>query len=927
MPYAIHFGLNFDNPVFPRSDTDRPNASDTEGGASKPVSDGETHFYLGSKSFLRFLETHLGLAGHTERIEHIRIEQYRQALSRYRKDYPSVFYQISFEADQLACAQALLARRDELVLAGFDFALSLDLPERLKVLVDIENQYLMNDDGSSRIVMGEADRFRAVMSKLENQTVPIAKIYLNENLSLLPPQYKRLLNHLESQGIELRLKMPFSTTESVASDLQTFKNFIQNKLPRGEKQTLLGDGSLVILETNSDTEGAAFIAKLLRLNPDFEPTFLIPDKYRTLDEAFIQEGLPVFGLPSASLGRPTLQLLKLIPTFLWRPLDPYKILEFVTMPAKPLDHDLATVIANIIAQRPGIGSEHWFIEINRFFETLYDKAAEDATINVGKIKTQFDFLFDRPTYDAARAAPKSEITSLFAYLKDWASEEFEANGSKNTSLIVLSEHARRIEEFLNELPASEAFLSYLELERIIRTIYEPAPIQPRPQEMGHYAHVTQGDCLLEPVDSLIWWHFTDTEGVHFFSRWYKEEAQYLQERGVFLQTPQDENARMLHQRVQAVLRTANQIFFIYPKKANGETTAEHPLFSHLRACFYRLEDIVVHVPTETAKFEALTQWIPPQYFALQQTRFEKIKPILELPADKLNPRSYETLTSLESLFYYPHQWVFKHKAKLNKSSILSIVKENTLKGNLAHRFFELVLKEDFSKWTRDDVHIWVETHKTKLFRSEAATLMLYGYEPERALLARQLKHAIWTLISHIQNNGWQVHETEQDLSGKFLETPVKGKADVVLLRGGEYCVLDLKWSGVAYRERLIKNAEDLQLVMYARLLTDDDSWAHTAYFVIEKARLLARNTSAFAEIKPLMATDDAFAINDQIWTKMKKTYEWRLAQIEKGHVEIRTQQTVKDLEDIYGMALLEVLEMRDEDNKFDDYRTLIGLVK
>ena len=92
MRYTLFFGQNYDNCVFPRPDT--------EGG----------HLYLGAKSLLRWLELHLGLTGHTERIEHIRVEQYRQAMRRYINEYPTVFFQKSFEADQLACAEALLKR-------------------------------------------------------------------------------------------------------------------------------------------------------------------------------------------------------------------------------------------------------------------------------------------------------------------------------------------------------------------------------------------------------------------------------------------------------------------------------------------------------------------------------------------------------------------------------------------------------------------------------------------------------------------------------------------------------------------------------------------------------------------------------------------------------------------------------------------------
>jgi ATP-dependent helicase/nuclease subunit B len=905
------------------------------------------HVYLGSRQLLRWFETQLGLDGHPERVEHIRVEQYRQALSRYQKGNPSVFYAKSFFADQLATAENLLARRDELLAAGWGMDKMHTLysdanaPIRLKVLADIEAKYLTDELGKTKLVADQTERFEAVLQALATKNaLPIDTFWVNEPIQFLPPPYKRLFDVLRSKNIAVKqleitkLDAPksdlFSESEA-ASDLNIFKDFVENKLERGNKQKLKADGSLIILESTNDIEAAAFVSKILSKNQDFIPTFIIPDSSRTLDDALIHNGLPSFGLLSTSNGRPTLQLLKLVTTFLWRPLDPHKILEFVTMPSKPLDDELASIIANAIAQRPGVGSDLWLATINGYFDKLNEKAVADPTINVGKIKHQFKFWFDRQTYDIAKSAPKDEITSVFRFLKDWANDAFDASSKTqrpNTSLVVLKEQARRIEEYLDELPKSESFLTFLELERIIRTIYEPTPVQPRLAEKGHYPFVAHGDCLLAETESLVWWNWSQAEAVNFFSRWYTVETDFLKKQGVVLQTPQDENALMLWSRIQPIVRASKRLCLVFPKKSNGQSVMEHPLFSHLHACFGDLESILVKTDVYTEGSLFIEKFFKtPQNVSLKFHKLGKVSPQIDVHSKLLTSREYETLTSLESLFYYPHQWVFRHKARLSKSPILSIVKENTLKGNLAHRFFELVLKEDFSAWGRPDVEKWVDDKQKRLMRLEAAPLLMYGYEPERAQFVRQVKNAIWSLIEQIQINNWTVKATEMDLNGKFSETPVKGKADVVLARNNELCVLDLKWGGRNYREQLIKNGEDLQLVMYSRLLTEDEDWAHTAYFIIEKAHLLARNTHAFKDLKPLAAEDDAFQINQNIYQKMIKTYEWRLAQVQNGKVEIRTATTEKQLEDLYGMELLDVLEMKKTEARFDDYRTLIGLVK
>ncbi|MBK9489889.1 MAG: hypothetical protein IPO07_14775 [Haliscomenobacter sp.] len=61
---------------------------------------------------------------------------------------------------------------------------------------------------------------------------------------------------------------------------------------------------------------------------------------------------------------------------------------------------------------------------------------------------------------------------------------------------------------------------------------------------------------------------------------------------------------------------------------------------------------------------------------------------------------------------------------------------------------------------------------------------------------------------------------------------------------------------------------------------------------------------------------------------METTLLWRLQQIRQGEVEIRCTPTLAVLESHYAQEdLLSLLEMKMEDAHFDDYRTLISLIK
>jgi ATP-dependent helicase/nuclease subunit B len=908
----VYFGLDLDERVFARPNTE------------------EGQYYLGTKGLLEFAEAHLGLEGNSGRNEHIRTEQYRQTLIKYMKTHPNgghPFFKASFEADELACAEALLQRRDELLCAGWDFKITPRLPDRLRTLAEIEKEI-------KKLAFGMADRWQAVLKQLKINDLPIEEIQVVEPLEYLQPQLRRFFKALKRkkvQVVELAKKAisPKSPTNDLfatrQSDFEVFKQFIQNQASKPVQKMFQNDGTLRILKAPRDTDASSYLAKFLYKNPHYKPTLLVSDGQRILDDALIQEGLPSLGMPSSSNARPTLQLLKLVTAFLWRPIDPYKILEFVTLAHKPLADDLANIIAGLIAKRPGINGDAWYYEINRYFDDLKERAEADNTIQYQEIRAQYDFWFERLRFDVEKSVPKEQPIDIFQYLHEWASREFEKMNSKNASLLVLSEQARRIEEFLRELPPTDNFVGALELERIIRTIYEPAPVQPSEEEIGSYAYVNSGGALLNAPDDLIWWHFVETEPAHFFSKWYKHETAFLKNVHIDLQTPQDENALLIWQREQPILKTNKSLLFVAPDKLNGESVKEHPLYSHFRACFSN--DALVTLDIEATEKGELPTFELPHYLNLPHQPLEKPRPFIRLNEKALEQREAETMTSLDALLYYPYQWVFRHKAKLTKSPILSVTTDKTLMGNLSHRFFELVLKEDFIDWNKNNVHDWVEKNSRRLLAREGAVLMMYGREPDRIQFLRQLKHAIWSLIELIRKNDWKVKGTEMDLKGTFFNLPIHGKADVVLERGDETAILDLKWSSHARHEGKMKNKEDLQLVMYSKLLNNDDSWAHTAYFIMENARPIARNTLAFNELSPLNPNENHQEVHQDIWDRMSATYQWRVKQIEKGDIEVRTTHTMPDLEMIYGAELNNGLEMRRTDAPYDDYGVLIGAIR
>ncbi|MCB0639191.1 MAG: hypothetical protein KDC54_21335, partial [Lewinella sp.] len=452
----LHFGLHFSEGTFPL-----------------PRQPQCAEWVVGPRPLLAWLERSLGLCVPDDHIEHLRTEQYRQALRRHLEEHPRAFYAAAFLADDLATAGALLQRRDELLLAGWGFALEPGLPDRLKVLADI-HQYFSRDD-SPRLSPGAADRQVAVMAALHRLPNPPREIIVYDAYSDCPPGVQRLLDSLQAAGIPLRYQS--SPTPVGEHDLAHWQRFL-----RGEAgpRLLQADGSLLILKAQRETHIAGYLAQLLRHNTTFRPGILMPQANRTLDNALLQEGLPSLGVASSSLARPSLQVLKLVPVFLWEPLDPYKVMEFVSLGIKPLEDGLANRIAAFLADTPGLFSDRWFGMINQYLEEeLPLRAQHRHELDAEAVRRQYEFWFRRRRADSTDGqVEKWEVREIFAYLQEWALDTYARHDDHPQTLLVLASQAGRIVDLLDELP--ETALRPLDLERIVRTIYEPAPVTYRP---------------------------------------------------------------------------------------------------------------------------------------------------------------------------------------------------------------------------------------------------------------------------------------------------------------------------------------------------------------------------------------------------------------------------------------------------------------
>jgi ATP-dependent helicase/nuclease subunit B len=899
---TLHFGVSFDGPVY------------------FPAAARQADVLVaGPKKLLRFLEQSLGLSGYAENSDYLRIELYRQSLQALAPECTEPpFFAASFEADRFATATVLLERRDALLLAGWNFDMEADTPERLRLLARAEVffQQKIHSAELAGQALGFADRFNICLDWLPKNPLSLHTVHLYEPLAWYPPHLQCCFKVLEKQGVIIQY-----TPDSCAAPAHTRLGRLQRSLCGMAVETPAEadaqDASLLILKNRRDSDAAVVLAQMLRENPDFRPLLLVPEMNLGADIAVALEGLPSMGILSSSLARPSLQALKLAPAFLWEPVDVYKIMEFATLPVKPMDEGLSLEIARVLAERPGLFSDPWFAAVYGYLERA--EVPEDA-------REQYEFWFNRRRYRSDSTAPKKDAEQLYDYLCTWARDFYEKNGRKNPSLLVLSGQAGRIRDLLEALP--EPRIGFLELERIVRTVYDPSPAQLLNAETECLAYVHHPGAVAESTPRLLWWNLCFEAAIPPPDGWTEAERRWLAARASEPDRPEHISRLQRLLQYRPVLQCSNQLILWTPEQIAGQTVVPALLLGDIEACLGKQDRSTFQtlLPEDRARLQPLLRTPAPHH--VQARTIGRPQPFLQVPMpERLRPADYETPTNLENLFYYPHRWFFRQKMRIYPGGMLHIATENTLYGNLAHRFFEMLLQENLTGLDKPAVIAWVEAQAARLLEREGATLLLYGREPERNAFLNRIKNAAWSLIEQLRSNNWTVVHTELDLEGAFRGIPLRGKADLVLQRGDEWAIVDLKWGGANRRKELIRNEEDLQLILYAHLLGRGNDWPHTAYFILEDGKMIARNRAAFRDAVLTGNTDaDHREAAQRILQKMEHTLDWRLEQIAKGQVEIRTARTAPELEALYEATLLEVLEMKNEDARWDDYRTLLDFM-
>ena len=893
----IVFGLYLDglNPAAPR------NAA------------GETT--LGPRGLLQVLETQLGLPTpntHPSEAPFSYLQCLREAST------PNSFFHRSLEIDPINVARTLLDWRAQWYEAGWDGTFPDDVPARLADMAAVEAI------ARHRVPPTHGERLQRVAETLADRRTQIEQIELHTPLDDLPHVWQRVVRALPwipAPGLELAAAGPHG------SDIAHVQRRLMSMIDRdddsaAERESLQGDGSLVVVKSASKDLSADAIAEFLLETGGIGRTLLVAEiDGIVLDNALERAGLPRCGFRHYTRFRSATQVLKLALALVWKPVDPHRMLQFLLHPSGPLPRWIRWRLADAVAASPGIGGPAWIDSVERIAQTLRERdEAEESEVE--RLRSNIAFWLEADRYDPDAGAPIETLLERTGRVSVWASGQSNTVESESEAAMFAAAHAQA-QALLTELAelrqSGARRIERLKLQRRIDEVTTDAPDPSTYGEAGHARATTAPAAVTGTWSTVVWWNLV-RESTAISYPWSRRELDALRASGMRLPEVDDIVRRRSREWLRPLCGAGEQLVLVVHHDERGT----HPLWTRIESLF----DGVATVEIEPVLLEG-GQTLQPLGIRTRELPLRHLRAPRRwwsLPAEyPVAPREVESYSSLAKLCDYPHEWVLQYAARLRAGRAAAVMDGTRLFGNLGHRLFEEFFSTqcDWRNMPDEAVLAWVRSELPGIVEREGAVLLGHGRGVDRQRVAATLERALVGLLAHLRSAG--VVEAAAEASGEvpFEGRRLTGTIDLMLTRGnGQRAVLDVKWAGESYRGGLLAENRALQLATYAYLQKSQDgsnAWPAGAFFILATGNVLAAGGADFPDAIVHPPGDGSGPA--ELWDRLRVTCDWRWQQLEEGRIEVVTDLTEPDKQSSPPNGGLSPVSGGDP---YDDYLGLTG---
>ena len=818
---------------------------------------------VGPSGLIDILEVQLGLTG-PRSAEAVRIAAYAAKLRASLATHAAPFFAASFTRDPWATAKALLGWRDQLMTSGWE-GQAMGAP-RIDDLARAERE-------GPALPPGTSDRVCDVMVALAARPgLSIASLRLVEPRTMLSPPYRRLVDRLESCGVEIKAAAPAS--RGPESDLQRVQTFLRTGAP----QPLAGDASFTTVDADTALMAAEALAEWLAAGSeqDLAGTVVVSCDGDTalLDHALQARGLPALGQSAASPWRGALQVLPLAFAASWAPFDAKALLDLLLLPRPPIGRGAARKLARALTREPGTGAAAW----DRAWEELEADLAQrfadhpSAEAEIARRQTRWREWTAGGLYSRADGIPAEAARRIAVRVGLWAVET--DAGASDPLLLTVAGAASALVQAIDVLGQDP--LPVLLVERMIEQVLAEGAQNPdHIATAGGLRCVKNPAAVWGPLDRLIWWDFKGPGERVPTTPWSRAETAALAKAGCELEPAPAAAARIGWGYANAIHQTRERALLIRPALAGGEETVSHPLAHQLNPLTHPAGALIrwsAEQLLDDAAHDLAGRRLPRELAAIvlpPQTRAHWPLPAAAIA--KLADRK-ESAASFERLADCQMRWILLDVLRLSRGRFAEIPGPDQLLGNLAHEFANRVLRPG-PVADADGVLRQVDAVFDTVLSAIAAPLQQPEFAGELAAARTRVPAALAELSRLLRQKRLEVVGTELDREAEFANgLSVVGRLDLVVRHATQGLgVIDLKWTRSANRRRAeLAEGHAIQLATYGAIVDPaGGAPASGAYYLLNQRRLIG-------PVGALVADEEIEAARSltDTWTDLMET--WRL---------------------------------------------------
>ncbi len=836
---------------------------------------------VGLSGLLEHLSLHNGISGRFASDG----ERAASYLSHVRQCAEGTIIEASFQNDSLGVTRCLLAWRDLLIMAGWTPRMCGDeQTPKLKLLSSIEASW-------NQQMRGSADRWRELAELAEQQSLIATNDVIECRCS--------------------REELPYLVQKVLESYNAQFTEY-------PDSMYLNDDLDIHVVHYNDLTDAYRQVASHLK---DYQGSVIINRDNVSLNHILFSWGRPLQNAVIQESNPLTLQLFKLAMSVFSRPLNIQNILSYLQLPKGPVPRKLCSALANVLVTDGGFGEVDW--------NDLDEQKAKDmrkAGVDTKWRQVIYDFIHDENEDDKSNPITRSSMTTLLRHITDdsafkdgmidtraireyigainkWASPKANDQNEKDEALkSQLSTVVSYFKQLSNALEGLDA-ITYEDLEKMVRTIYQPTYIVQARAQVGSLNVVRSYQQLVDAPENLVWLDCCGadeiTDPYEFLSA---SERNWLNaQKDVCVPVLQDLLALNRKEMIAQLSRVHGPITLITSDYHHNQKMAEHPLVAELkmqRGDRLKVQEGVVDLPLSDSKETIL---------------------ITQKGQYKLGKLSYESRresnTSIDTLINYSFDYTAHYVARLGEPSHKELESIQRVTGLVAHLFIQNLVNDtsDQAESNRLDAmnRLLESEFKPRLeaaVQSTGLVLLLKENEVEYKNLPFLLKRSVWTLIrimtlKHLIPVGCEL-KYDESLGGVIND--FYARIDMELKDAlGNAVILDFKWTYSDYYGDKIKEGTAIQLELYRRELEQQGKKVSAVgYYLMPKCQLVTSDYDTLKDgpdnqviIQHIEPPQDA-----NLFKQIQNSIAQRRFEISEGDIEEGEEMDIKELP--YSQELL-----------------------